>query len=131
MLWRHLDDPDLCAAACRALADFASPEVEQAWPVLMKLANDANGANRTEAMLALGVLKVGPAIPDLIKALDDPDHGVQTGAARALEAMGPAAVPALPRLMVLLEDKDLARCDAAMAPLAVLATPLSRPYRCS
>lgn len=50
---------------------------------------------------------VAAGVPHLIRALDDPDAVIRNHAALALEAAGPAAAPASPRLLELLQDKQV------------------------
>ena len=104
-------------AACRALAQFESQDVENAVPSLLKLANDANGMFRMDAMAALGNLKTGAAVPDLIKALDDPHVTVRWEAVQALAKFGPAAKDAAPMLRHCLSDPEPSVQMAAEAAL--------------
>ena len=49
----------------------------------------------------------GPALPALIRALEDLDAGVRMAAIRALDALGQEAWPAVPALGRALQDPDL------------------------
>jgi HEAT repeat protein len=56
---------------------------------------------------ALVLAKIGPpAIPDLAKALNNPDADVRSRAASALGGIGPEAKTALPQLVFLLQDSN-------------------------
>jgi uncharacterized protein (TIGR03067 family) len=60
---------------------------------------------------AEALAEIGPpakdAVPDLIKALKDPEHFVRGAAARALGSIGPAAADAVPALALMLDEVSL------------------------
>lgn len=60
--------------------------------------------------------QAAPAVPDLVRALDDPNPDVRWHAARALHAIGPAASPAVNALAKSLKDDNfMVRGHAANA----------------
>src|SRR5262249_27024446 len=63
----------------------------------VRLLKSADLEERIQAAQALGALAANaePAIPELVKALDDRSTFVRAEVVRALEKVGPAAVPAL------------------------------------
>ena len=61
---------------------------------------------RAHTVAALGHMGPG-AVGPLVAALDHADALVRRGAAKALSLRGPAAAPALPRLLKALDDPDL------------------------
>lgn len=91
------------AGALGALGPASAPAVD----ALMRAAvADSECTVRTEAVLALGSIGDPKAIPALIRALDDRvpkraarERPVGSFAARMLERFGPAAAPAVPRLI--------------------------------
>jgi HEAT repeat protein len=74
--------------------------------LMTALAKDANKEVRAEAATCLALLaaKATVAVPALIDALDDREPIVHYAAMRALAAIGPAAKPALPRLVEMVEN---------------------------
>lgn len=78
----------------------------------------ANGAERADVVRSIGSFGEdgSVAIPELSKALNDPDAAVRSAAAWALSQMGPAAAPAVPALAATLRDENPGvRCLAAVA----------------
>jgi HEAT repeat protein len=78
---------------------------------------------------AHALAEIGPpakdAVPDLIKALKDPEHFVRGAAARALGSIGPAAVDALPALAAMLEDPSYVTHPHALKALRLIG-PVSK-----
>jgi WD40 repeat protein len=64
-------------------------------------------------------------VPDLIKALKDPEQFVRGAAARALGSIGPAAVEAVPALAAMLEDPSYVTTPHALKALRVIG-PVSK-----
>jgi len=97
-----------CLAGCMLLygeREDGLPDSDSAFegrPVQAWL-DDLSSQDRATVQEAMGVLgTMGPAnedaVPELAKALQDPDPMVRAGAARALGRIGPAARPALSAL---------------------------------
>jgi HEAT repeat protein len=78
---------------------------------------------------AEAIAEIGPpakeVVPDLIKALKDPEHFVRGAAARALGSIGPAAVEAVPALAAMLEDPSYVTTPHALKALRVIG-PVSK-----
>jgi HEAT repeat protein len=78
---------------------------------------------------AEALAEIGPGakevVPDLIKALKDPEHFVRGSAAKALGKIGPAAVEAVPALAVMLEDPSRLTRPYALVALAKIG-PVSK-----
>lgn len=58
-----------------------------------------------DQLVACETFRSGEAAPDLIQALQDPDAGVRRTAVYGLGQMGPAAAPAVPRLIAMTGDE--------------------------
>jgi HEAT repeat protein len=86
---------------------------------------NADVATRRAAATALFEMgrQAAPAIPELARALDDPE--VRIPALRAIEAAGPDGYPALPGIAKLLADPDDFLRLSATFPLVGLARPAS------
>ncbi len=69
---------------------------------------------RIAAIQALGSFgaEAGPAVPELVRALHDPDLRVRWFAAEALARIGPAAKSAVPALIEALRSRDVAPAAA-------------------
>jgi hypothetical protein len=78
---------------------------------------------------AEAIAEIGPpakeVVPDLIKALKDPEHFVRGAAARALGSIGPAAVEAVPALAAMLEDPSYVTTPHALKALRLIG-PVSK-----
>ncbi|MDZ4686181.1 MAG: HEAT repeat domain-containing protein [Planctomycetaceae bacterium] len=107
-------------AAAEALAAIG-PAAAAAVPSLSEALKDAEGSVTIRAAEALG--RIGsPAVAALTKTLDDPHYGEL--ALQTLATMGPAAKPALPRLLELLKQKDkLPQRELCLAIAAIGADP--------
>jgi HEAT repeat protein len=127
---RALDDDDVeravRGAARKALIaiDEASRTFhEKTFPGLLAGLRDDYAEVR--AVAAAGLADHGPrsapAVPDLIRALDDPDPRVRRASATALGAIGPGASAAVDRLRALAvgDDDEPARRAAAAALAAI------------
>jgi HEAT repeat protein len=102
-LGRALKDEMTCRPAARALARIGP----KALPVLLSMGRD--GEHHPLLGDALG--RMGPpAVPELARALHDPNQAVRSLAADALGRMGPAAEAALPDLLTALADRRLTPC---------------------
>lgn len=68
----------------------------------------ASQVNRAGLLRAIGAFgqDAGPALNDVVKALNDTDPGVRSAAVWALSQMGTAAIPAVPALQVSLADPN-------------------------
>ena len=109
-----LDDPDLRIPAIHTLGQMAStgPGRGRIAAALSSATQDASPFVRREAVAALSwagrsvedKAELRPAVPALIKALDDSDKGVRTDAAVALRELGPAAKESVPALRKRFED---------------------------
>ena len=85
----------LCASS--ALADDASPSVDK---LIERLAaKDLNTRREAGFQLALLVAAAKPAVPALVKAINDDDKQVWSYAIAALAALGPDAQEAIPVLI--------------------------------
>jgi hypothetical protein len=86
---------------------------------------DASAATRRAAATALFEMgrQAAPAVAELTQALGDPQ--VRIPALRALEAVGPAAYPALPAIAPLLSDPDDFVRLSATFPVVGMARPTS------
>jgi HEAT repeat protein len=97
------------------------PAARDAVPVLlaMLLADRSNDSRETRRALARAVWLIGPtadAIPDLLRALHDPDELVRLWIARAFTVLGPAASPATQELVKALADPaEMVRSSLAWA----------------
>jgi HEAT repeat protein len=99
-----LHDRDQKIRAHAALALGCRNDTTAIGDLLRLLKSDASSMVRTDAAMALGVMKAGPAVEGLIGALKDRDPSVRECAALALASIhDPRAVPPL---IPLLQDKD-------------------------
>ena len=97
-------DPDVAVAAGAALVRLGAPAVA---PLREKLADPAT---RVAAMEILGTIG-GPAkgaLPDMVKALADPDEAYRSDAAVAIASFGADAADAVPELNTLVESTTAA-----------------------
>jgi HEAT repeat protein len=129
-----LEDGDrfVCVAAAQALEAFG-PEAAPAVPALRKALADRNwsfdfrplrAAAAAEALLKIAPAEGGPALELLTRRLLDDDrpdsYGTRAAGAAALGRIGPAAAPALPRLLARLDDRESSvRTAAAEAVLRI------------
>lgn len=97
-------DPDVAVAAGAALVRLGAPAVA---PLREKLADPAA---RVAALEILGTIggPAKPALPDMIKALADPDEAYRSDAAVAIAGFGADAADAAPELSKLLESATAA-----------------------
>jgi len=97
-------DPSVAVAAGAALVRLGAPAVA---PLQAKLADPAA---RLAAMEILGTIggKAKAALPDMVKALADPDDTFQSDAAVAIAGFGADAADAVPDLNKLLEKATTA-----------------------
>jgi HEAT repeat protein len=107
------------------------PPAKSAVPHLIRALRADRPEVRFESALAIAAIDPGEAsrvVPALVEGLDRAGLSAPTRAAAALANLGPAARPALPRLLPLLEDKEprlaicaaaaVARIDPSLAPRA-------------
>lgn len=95
-------------------------------PVLIQELADADPGRRRWGAWEMGQFygpRAAPALPALLRAVDDPDPEVRKSALRAIEAIGPAAVEAVPMLKRALTDRDAGVRTAAGCTLAGLDHP--------
>lgn len=122
------EDPELRSVSTYALGKIG-PSAKEAVPTLRK-------ALRTQPQLRLGavwaLLQIDGrdpklrvfAVPVLVKALDDERELVRVEAATELGKLGPAAIPAVPRLEKLVADDESKLVqDAARAAIAAIKRP--------
>jgi len=112
------DRPEVRANAVIALSGIGT-KVEGVLPALHLAAKDPVEMIRQEAEQAIGSSEVG----ELVARLDDPDPKVKRSAVTILSSMGPAAEPALPRLIALLRDPDEMIAEIAVQAIAEVGTP--------
>ena len=128
-----LEDGDrfVCVAAAQALEAFG-PGAAPAVPALKKALADRNWnfdfrplrAAAAEALLKIAPAEGGAALELLTRRLLDDDrpdsYGTRAAGAAALGRIGPAAAPALPRLLARLDDREASvRTAAAEAVLRI------------
>lgn len=89
---------------------------------LRRLVVVPEGRHRTQAAAALGELHADAAVPELVTALTDSRGFARSAAARALGALGPAAVGAVTPLAALLRDGDTEVRLAALGALGRIGT---------
>jgi len=75
---------------------------------------------------ALGTL-AAPAVPDLVKLLQDEDPGVRASAANRLAAIGPQAEEAIPALLPLLDEMNNGTC--ILGAMSALGSIHQRPQK--
>ncbi|MCZ6591904.1 MAG: HEAT repeat domain-containing protein, partial [Alphaproteobacteria bacterium] len=87
--------------AARAILQIGNPE--ESFPLLLQMHANDDERVRANAIAAIGSIgtRAAPAVPDLIKLLQDPSEIVRTSAVRSLGRMGPVAAPAIPPLLAL------------------------------
>lgn len=97
---------DVRVAALRSLSALGAKARSALIPIGVERLRDVDEAVRIEAVDALRACGQ-PAVAPLVEALADGKNKiVRRGAARALEGMGDAAVPAIDALAAALDDKD-------------------------
>jgi HEAT repeat protein len=117
-----LSDPDRDVAllSAEALANLATPE---AVPGLIQALDD----DRIHAIAVEGLRRMGPraapAVPALVKTLQDQRDQDRSAAAHALGEIGTAAGEAIPALKVLMRDEDSGVRDAAALALRKIDKP--------
>lgn len=96
----------------------AGPQARAAAPALLSLFAEPD-ASFLHPLAGVALSRIGSdAIPELLKALDDPRSGVPAGAAWTLGLLGPLASPAVPALSKALRDKDPSVRQAAAQALS-------------
>ncbi len=114
-------------AAAFVIASFACAGIASAEDIhprmvkaLKELRSDDGNARHNAAIdiCNLGRARIKPALPELVKALDNPDVTVKRTLLRAISYLGPDAKPAMPKLHALLKDGGqdvMVRAGAAFA----------------
>jgi hypothetical protein len=95
-----------------ALARCLRLESDETVRTMRRIVRDGTTAEKTDATRRLGYMrtKALPAMPELISVLSHEDKELRYSAVRALEALGPGAVAAVPALERSLEDEhDMVR----------------------
>jgi len=123
-LLRALEDRELRPLAAQALATAATSQgLKAVTPTLLKMLHDGDPRVRQATILALGRsrAKNHAVVLALSGALEDPDVSVRKTVFDVLTAMGPAAKPAVPRLIRMLrEDREV---DFAVSLLGTIGPP--------
>lgn len=107
-----LSDPEPFVRKCAATSirmfppDAVTPEQRPAVPGLCTALQDSEPTVRRTAAQALAQIGDPEAVPALTAALRDPEDAVREYAARALGRIGPAAKPAVPTLIDLLQKDE-------------------------
>jgi HEAT repeat protein len=114
---------------CVCQESLASDKAEDARKYAQTLKTGKDAKARTAALLELGKLGqiqkslAEPAMPDILKALEDKDAGVRAAAAECLGRCDPDPDKAVPALVKMLnEDKDDAAKIGAAKGLAAMGT---------
>jgi HEAT repeat protein len=95
-------DPEAAADALAELGPKAAPAME----ALVELLPYHNEFVRSASVAAIAAIGGPEAVKRVASALDDEDQMVQQTAADKLGDLGPAAAPAVPRLIELTRDSD-------------------------
>jgi HEAT repeat protein len=93
-------------------------------PGLLAAVQDANPIVREAAVELLGKSKDPATVPDLVRALDDPDGAVRGAAAGALVTIGS---PAVPSLLAILKKGDADIQQSAVEALGRIQDPIAVP----
>jgi HEAT repeat protein len=118
---------DILAVAVYALVHCGSAAAPAAEPLLKLLGEAKRGTRlRLDAIRALHTVQPGAAaVPELVKALSDPDSGIRAAAIMALGSIGPAARKAVGPLLGIIKnlaEAKGARLSALIALTQVKAT---------
>jgi len=91
-------------------------------PPLLEVLGDPNNADRRNAAFAIAILRgqgavLKPAVPLLVKSLEDTDRNVSTAGAMILGELGLEPEIAVPALTNCLKSTDWCLCDEAVSAL--------------